>query len=71
MPLTTHTHRTQVQREHIQLAPLCACAHGACPLDPGYAAVCATNCPLRGAPARWAALLRFALDSKGLLAGGK
>lgn len=57
----------QVQRDHIQLAPLCACGHMVSPLDASYVKACCTNCPLRNRPERWAALLLFALEAKGLL----
>lgn len=54
----------------LELPPLCACGHGVPPLDPGYPAACCANCPLRRAPAQWAALLRCALEGAGLLGGG-
>jgi len=57
-----------VQRERIHLAPLCACGHGQSPFDwTAYTAACAINCPLRSSAGRWAALLAFALEARGLL----
>jgi hypothetical protein len=58
----------RVEREHIQLPPLCACGHATSALDPSYPSSCCLNCPVRGDGARWAALLAFSLEAAGLLA---